>query len=195
MRSKLVLAGRFRVFEDGHVNRVTKSGEMDAPISMVGKARKYAQVSFCEDGKTKTVYVHRLIASAFIPNPDNLPTVNHIDGDTSNNSVDNLEWVSYSENMRHAYRVGLNNPMAYGQPCKTCGMMVRSKTGYCSKCRLDFQKDKKREEVHEERKNRYKKIDINQCSETEKKYVTLALQGMTMQSIADIFGVDRKSVV
>ena len=53
MRSKLVLAGRFRVFEDGHVNRVTKSGEMDAPISMVGKARKYAQVSFARTEKQK----------------------------------------------------------------------------------------------------------------------------------------------
>jgi len=47
-------------------------------------------------------YVHRLVAEAFIPNPENKRTINHIDGDKWNNHVDNLEWNTYSENMRHA---------------------------------------------------------------------------------------------
>jgi hypothetical protein len=62
-----------------------------------------------------TVYVdksnkllHRLIAETFIPNPDNLPCVNHKDGNKLNNSVDNLEWVTYSENNIHARKMGLN---------------------------------------------------------------------------------------
>jgi len=56
----------------------------------------------------KTVYQHRLLALAFIPNPENKPCVNHIDGNGSNNSIDNLEWNTYSENNQHAHDTRLN---------------------------------------------------------------------------------------
>ena len=55
----------------------------------------------------KSFYVHRLVASAYIPNPQNKPTVNHIDGNKANNDVSNLEWATYSENEQHAWRTGL----------------------------------------------------------------------------------------
>ena len=54
----------------------------------------------------KTVKVHRLVAEAFIKNPRNLPEVNHIDGNKENNRVDNLEWISHSDNVRHAHKIG-----------------------------------------------------------------------------------------
>ena len=51
--------------------------------------------------------VARLVAQTFIPNPENKPTVNHIDGDKLNNHIDNLEWATHSENMQHSYDEGL----------------------------------------------------------------------------------------
>ena len=68
----------------------------------------YKKVELCKDGKRKGFKVHRLVAIAFIPNPDNKPEVNHIDGNKINNNIDNLEWVTSSENSVHAYETGLN---------------------------------------------------------------------------------------
>lgn len=63
------------------------------------------EIHLRKDNKRKCFKIHRLVADAFIKNddPKNKTTINHIDGDRSNNRVDNLEWVSYSENERHAY--------------------------------------------------------------------------------------------
>ncbi len=59
------------------------------------------------NGKPKSVYIHRLVALAYIDNPKKCPVVNHIDGNCYNNSVENLEWCTYSENTIHAYETGL----------------------------------------------------------------------------------------
>lgn len=66
--------------------------------------RGYCTVSF----NNTTYMVHNLVAKGFIPNPENKPEVNHIDGNKLNNDVINLEWVTRKENINHAFRTGLN---------------------------------------------------------------------------------------
>ena len=78
----------------------------------------YPAVDLYQNGERKTVRVHRLVAETFIPNPDNKPEVNHIDGNKYNNDVSNLEWVTSRENCRHAWDNGLISP-SYGMRGKT----------------------------------------------------------------------------
>ena len=68
----------------------------------------YQTATLCVQDKTHRVRIHRLVAQAFIPNPDGKPEVNHIDGNKENNVVTNLEWNTYSENLIHAMEKGLN---------------------------------------------------------------------------------------
>ncbi len=75
--------------------------------------------------KIKTKYKnHRLIAIAFIPNCKNKPCINHKDGNKQNNNIDNLEWVTYSENERHSYDVLKRKASLYGKK-KINGKMVK----------------------------------------------------------------------
>ena len=67
----------------------------------------YLTVSLCKNGKLKTVKIHRLVAETFLTNSDNLPEVNHKDGNKLNNCVENLEWCTGKENVQHALENGL----------------------------------------------------------------------------------------
>lgn len=75
-----------------------------------------------DDGVRKNRFAHRLVASAFIDNPDNLPQVNHKDGNKKNNAVDNLEWCTGSYNRKHAFAMGLSRPASGSKirPVRIC---------------------------------------------------------------------------
>ena len=89
----------------------------------------YIQVRLSNNYKVKSFLVHRLVAQAFIPNSGNKPFINHKDGVKDNNHIDNLEWVTQSENMRHSYDV-LKQPMPPGAPrpvrCVETGIIYKS---------------------------------------------------------------------
>lgn len=71
----------------------------------------YVKVRLIYNGRDETCRVHRLVAEAFIPNPENKETVNHIDGNKQNNNVENLEWADRREQMLHAYKNNLKLPV------------------------------------------------------------------------------------
>jgi len=67
----------------------------------------YMNIKLSVKGKRKNKQIHRLVAEAFISNDENKKEVNHIDGNKSNNNINNLEWVTRNENIFHAYKIGL----------------------------------------------------------------------------------------
>lgn len=85
---------------------ITVNSEKTLKSSLDGK--NYLFVTLQNDKSRKNSKLHRLVAEAFIPNPNNLPQVNHIDGNKHNNNVNNLEWCSGSYNVQESFRLGLS---------------------------------------------------------------------------------------
>lgn len=97
-RDVLGYEGRYQVTSWGRVYSVEKERFLIPQENEKG----YLRVSLTEEnGRRKHKKVHRLVATAFIPNPENKPQVNHKDGNKSNNSFTNLEWVTDEENKIH----------------------------------------------------------------------------------------------
>lgn len=96
--------------EDGHI----WSGWRDQYVSEVLMENGYRRVVLSKHNKSYNFLVHRLVAQAFIPNPDNKPCVNHKDLNRENNGVENLEWVTYKENNNYADH-GIKNGKAHSK--------------------------------------------------------------------------------
>lgn len=75
-------------------------------LKQANTPKGYLVVCLRKNNKAKVYRVHRLVAQAFIPNPEDKPQINHIDNNRKNNKVDNLEWVNNSENQQHAFKYG-----------------------------------------------------------------------------------------
>jgi hypothetical protein len=94
----------YEVSDYGKVRRTWKSHASPKATSL--NRFGYEVVHLSNNGINKHRAIHRLVATAFVDNPNKLLEVNHIDGNKANNRADNLEWVSRSENMKHAYSIG-----------------------------------------------------------------------------------------
>ncbi len=91
------LSGKVQVSECGSVRNAVSMREYTQFVSWCG----YPRVHIHFGDTDRSIAVHRLVAEAFLPNPNNLEQVNHIDGDKTNNFFGNLEWCSPSQNARH----------------------------------------------------------------------------------------------
>lgn len=92
--------GRIRSYRTNH-------GLRRYPKIITGKNNGKGYLSIClrRNNRSYYKYIHRIVAEHFIKNPENKPCVNHLDGNKSNNCIDNLEWCTKKENMKHAFEV------------------------------------------------------------------------------------------
>lgn len=99
-----IYKNKYRVYENGDI--YGSSGKKLSPY----KDKKWGYNIICThyNGKQMLEKVHRIVAILFIPNPENKPQVNHINGNKDNNCKENLEWVTCSENIKHSYANGLS---------------------------------------------------------------------------------------
>lgn len=101
------------ITEDGRVFN-SKSKKF---LSSTVRNRRYHKIGLFLNYGIKTDFlIHRLVAECYIPNPDNLPQVNHIDGNKANNHYSNLEWCTSGENIKHSHLLGLTRPKR-GEKC------------------------------------------------------------------------------
>lgn len=105
MRQKAIFKN-YVIQEGGRVLSKRRRYVLESYLKPVIK-QGYWAVKMRVDRKQKWETIHRLLSKAFIPNPDNLPFVNHKDGNKLNNELSNLEWCTHQENMRHASVTGL----------------------------------------------------------------------------------------
>ena len=103
--------GLYQVSNFGNIKSLTfknKQGTYKRELILKKALGKngYHKVILQKDRNRKTVSVHRLVAEAFIPNPENKKCVNHLDCNRTNNRIDNLEWCTHSENVRYGVKCG-----------------------------------------------------------------------------------------
>lgn len=148
----------------------------------------YLTIRLLKDGKYKGFYIHRLLSIAFIPNPNNLPCVNHLDGNKLNNSISNLEWCTYKENSIHAVKTGLSNPKFH--------ITSRSE----AKRRMSLKGRKVSEETKELirkanvgkiQNNSAHKLNFEIAQEIRKKY---SVGDVTHKELGDMYGVSRSVI-
>ena len=108
--------GLYQVSNLGRVCSMRRPGSKGGLLKPRKDADGYSMVMLWIDGIPTNKKIHRLVAQAFIPNSEDKPQVNHLNGNKADNSVSNLEWATPSENVLHAHRTGLKNQRGAKNP-------------------------------------------------------------------------------
>lgn len=188
--------GRYQVSNVGDVRSLWmwsgnhyKAREHPYPIAQHPTTTGYRMVPLSYDGNIKHCKVHRLVAMAFIPNPDDKPYINHKDGNPLNNHVENLEWCTQKENVDHALRIGL----------KRLSTISKEELADCVKRRMRKCEIAKKYHMTQKRLNEYYRA-YGICDMSEKYYIDkkefmqCVNQGMSNTQMADKFNCPRSLI-
>ncbi len=196
LQSKIVGDGNFEVYEDGTIYRFKKDGSKEIPPSHVLKGRNSEYLTMwaqCQ-GKQKHYYPHRMIAEAFLPNPESKPYVEIIDKNPYNLSVTNLRWMTNKERIDKMKKTRESNQVV----CDKCGRKYDYTRESCPSCKNEEQKI----EVAEKRKLKKRKkfeeelgsIPLDELKDNYRTAVELRLEGKTLEEISKYLDVTRERV-
>ena len=194
MQHRTIENGLLKVYVNGDIyfkndNKWTLLKQYEASYN-----RKYRSVYYKEEGMKRRGYVHRFVAKAFIPNPENKPQVNHIDGNPSNNNVGNLEWVTSSENIKHAFAIGLCTK----RTCAICGKEGFGNTELCRECSARIKSRIPAAIRNYKRVGEYidalGKIDIEELSSLQAKIALHLISGKGYAEIGAIKGMSKQNI-
>lgn len=193
--SEMVQNGRFEVFNNGRIFRIYGSEKIECSICIPKNNKSYPMVTAQVDGKQKHFYVHRLMAEAFIPNPENKPHVNHKDGNKKNFSLENLEWVTPGENVRHAYEAGLLQlPNVNFKPCIECSGPSLAEDGVCMKCKYVKTLADARDVTKRQRQASVAHLHSSMLSDRQREAIELRREGRKLREVGEIMGITRQGV-
>ena len=194
-----VCNGLFRVAENGCIYRRRNDYYVLAAQSNTSRNCRYLIVTGMVYGKQKHFYVHRLVAEAYIPNPENKPTINHIDCNPRNNHVSNLEWATHKENSCHAVENGLMHTMyTRGVPCLYCENLTLSRDRICPSCKAELRINEKHEANAEKKSGVVcaiiDKNDISKISDRNIEILRQYASGGTLRGIGSNMSISRERV-
>lgn len=190
----LVEDGLFLVFENEQIFRVNGKFIVETSKVRTSRNNRYKTVAATVDGKQKHYYVHRLMAEAFIPNTENKPQVNHIDGNSLNNDISNLEWVTASENTQHAYDNGLIETLSNtSRRCGLCGSPSMAK-GACANCKQAMVITKNRLKAKRSAKESVRFVDLSVLTSKQQEIMTLRKKGYGFEEIGKMTNTSRQNV-
>lgn len=182
--------GLFAVTKDGIVIRKKNGGHIICPVQFISKGHNRASVSCSVSGKQRWFYVHRLVAEAYIPNPDSYPQINHKDGNPRNNICTNLEWCTGKQNMQHAIRTGLKT--YHHNPRCSCGRgLVYSGLRLCNRCMENLVSIEHR---RIKMRNEWGHKDLASIPEPNRLMIIMHYSGKSMAEIGRCYGLSRERI-